>query len=144
MFKLTRLLKQNINSGFVTSAVFLDVEKAFDQVWHTGLLRKMKKFGMKQNLLSWINSVLSEKSISNKIIDIKSDFFTPKHGVPQGNSLSPILFIIYVSNIPQPKSVQTTTLSQFANDIALWAYVRNTMMSHCKIQKHLKKKNKIV
>ena len=42
LFKLTQSLKQNIKKGFVTSAVFLDVEKAFNQVWHTGLLHKMK------------------------------------------------------------------------------------------------------
>ena len=46
LFKLTQSLKQNNKKGFVTSAVFLDVEKAFDPVWHTGLLHKMKKLGM--------------------------------------------------------------------------------------------------
>ena len=114
LFKLTHSLKQNIKKGFVTSAVFLDVEKAFDQVWHTGLLHKMKKFGIDQNLLRWIKSFLSERSVSIKIKNTKSDFFTPKHGVPQGSPLSPILFIIYVSNIPQPEHTQTT-LSQFAD-----------------------------
>ena len=82
-FKLTQFLKQNIEKGFVTSAIFLDVEKAFDQVWHTGFLHKMKKFRMDHNLLRWIKSFLSERSISIKIKDIKSDIFTPKHGVPQ-------------------------------------------------------------
>ena len=53
--------------------------------------------------------------------------------------MSPILFIIYVSDIPQPENAQTTTLSQFADDIALWSYGRNTIMSECKIQKHLNK-----
>ena len=56
LFKLTQSLKQNINKGFVTSAVFLDIEKVFDQVWHASLLHKMKKFGMDQNLLRWIES----------------------------------------------------------------------------------------
>ena len=51
LFKLTQSLKQNIKKGLVTSAIFLDVEKAFDQVWHTNLLHKMKKFGMDHNLL---------------------------------------------------------------------------------------------
>ena len=116
LFKLTQSLKQNIKKGFVTSAVFLDVEKAFDQVRHTGLLHKMKKFGMDHNLLRWIKGFLSERSISIIIKNIKSDIFTPKHGVPQGSPLSPILFIIYVSDIPQPENAQTTTLSQFADD----------------------------
>ena len=70
----------------------------------------MKNIGMDQNLLRWISSFLSERTISIKIEDIKSDAFITKHGVPQGSPLSPILFIIYVSDIPQPENVQTTTL----------------------------------
>ena len=94
---------------------------------------------MDQNLLTWINSFLCERSISIKIEDIKSDIFTPKHGVPQGSLLNPILFIMYVSDIPQSENVQKTTLSQFSDDIAIWAYGRNTIMSQYKIQKHLNK-----
>ena len=89
--------------------------------------------------MRWINSFWCERSISIKIKDIKSSAFTPKHGVPQRSPLSPILFIIYVSNIPQPGNVQTTTLSQFTDDIALWAYGRNTIASQYMIQKHLDK-----
>ena len=99
----------------------------------------MKKFGMDHNLLRWIKSFSSERSISIKIKNIKSDIFTPKHGAPQGSPLSPILFIIYVSDISQPENAQTTTLSQFADDIVFWSYGRNIIMSECKIQKHLNK-----
>ena len=99
----------------------------------------MKKYGIYHNLLRWINSFLNERSTSIKIKNIKSNIFTPKYGVPQGSPLSPILFIIYVSDIPQPENEQTTTLLQFANDIVLWSYGRNTIMSERKIQKHLNK-----
>ena len=74
-----------------------------------------------------------------KLKILKVTFFTPKHGVPQESLLSPILFIIYVSDISQPENAKSTTLSQFADDIALWSYRRNTIMSECKIQKHLNK-----
>ena len=119
LFKHTQALKQNIKKGFVTSDVFLDVEKTFDQVWHTGLFHK--------------------RSMAIKIKNIKSDIFTQKHGVRQGSSLRPILFIIYVSDISQPENAQSTTLSQFADSIALWSYGRNTIMSEYKIQRHLNK-----
>ena len=79
----------------------------------------MKKFGIYHNLLRWINSFLNERSISIKIKNIKSNIFTPKYGVPQGSPLSPIVFIIYVNDIPQPENEQTTTLLQFADDIVL-------------------------
>ena len=78
------------------------------------------------------------RTISVKIKNTSIKSFTSKHGVPQGSSLSRVLFIIYVSDIPQPENVQTT-LSQFVDDIALWAYGRTTTFSQHKIQKHLDK-----
>ena len=51
LFTLTQLLKQKINKKFLTLAIFLDVEEAFDQVLHTGLLPKMKNLSIDQNLL---------------------------------------------------------------------------------------------
>ena len=97
------------------------------------------KLGLDESLLRWIKSFLCQRSTSVKIKDKKRDGFTPKHGVPQGSPLSLILFIIYVSDIVQPENRQVTTLSQFADDAALWAYGRNTIMSQYKIQKHLDK-----
>ena len=94
---------------------------------------------MDGNLLRWINSFLCERLISIKIEDIKSDIFKPKHGVPQESPLSPILFIIYLSDIRQPENVQTAIFLQFTDDIALWAYRRNTIISRYKIQKRLDK-----
>ena len=61
LFKLTQHLKQNIKKGFAASALFLDVEKAFDQVWQNGLLQKMKKFRMDHSILRWIKNFLSER-----------------------------------------------------------------------------------
>ena len=64
---MNSVVKKNINKKFVTSAVLLDVKKAFDQVWHVGVLHKMKNFGINQNLLRWIKSFFNERTISAKI-----------------------------------------------------------------------------
>ena len=129
LFKLTQSLKQNISKKFVTSVIFLDVGKAFDQVWHAGFLHKMKNFRMDQNFLRWIISFLCERTISIKIQDTKSEIFTPKHGVPQQSPLSPVLFIIYVSDISQLEDVQATTFSQFADNIALGLWKKHHYFS---------------
>ena len=63
LFKPTQSLKQNINKKFVTSVVFFEVEKAFDQVWRNGLLQKIKNLGKDKNFLRWINSFLNERTM---------------------------------------------------------------------------------
>ena len=88
LLKSTQSLKQNISRNF-TSVVFLYVEKAFDQVWHAGILHKIKNFGMDPNLLRWINCFLCERSISIKI--------------------QYTLFIIYVSDFPKVKMYKQQT-----------------------------------
>ena len=91
---------------------------------------------MDHNLLRWINNFLNERTISVKIKNARSESFTQKHGVPQESRLNPVFCSIYVSEIPQPENVQTTILSQFADDIALWAYGRTTTVSQHKMLKH--------
>ena len=81
-----------------------------------------------------MNGFLHERKMLIKIKNTKSESFTSKYGVPKVSPVSPVLFII-VCGIPQPENVQTTTLSQFADDIALWAYGRTNIVSQHKIQK---------
>ena len=136
IFKLSQTVLQGFNRGQITTVVFLDVEKAFDKVWHKGLLYKLKKKKLPEKYIRWINSFLTEREIKVKINNSLSEEIIPTRGVPQGSPLSPILFILYVADIPTDKTVNT---SQFADDIAAWCTHRRNSENEKKLQKYLNK-----
>ena len=129
LFKLTQSIRQNFNKSMISTAVFFDVEKAFDQVWHKGRLSKLFELGLDINLFKWIKSFLQNRGLTIKLNDIFSELLRPIYGVPQGSLLSPILFILYASDIPQPNH-KFMFLSQFADDIAIWAAGKDFLITN--------------
>jgi retron-type reverse transcriptase len=83
----------SFNFNNKTSTVFLDIEKAFDTTWHTGLLYKLAKMEYSVNLIKLISSILSHRKFR---VSVEGGFSTPRHmeaGVPQGSVLSPTPYI---------------------------------------------------
>lgn len=136
LLKFSQSIIQNINRNKLTLAVFLDVEKAFDRVWHKGLITKLHSLKLHPSLLLWVNSFLNEREILIKIDEKFSDSFNPKYGVPQGSPLSPILFILFVSDIPKTNNI---SLSHFADDIGLWHAGYDLIQVEKSMQKQLTK-----
>ncbi len=79
--------------------VFCDISKAFDRVWHQGLLFKLKENGISGNMLKWIESYLSNRTQKVFVRSSMSDVLQVKAGVPQGSVLGPLFFLIYVNDI---------------------------------------------
>ena len=100
-------------------AVFLDISKAFDTVWHQGLLTKIKNLDIKGNMGNFIQSFLQNRKISVKVNNTISNHFNLEAGVPQGSVLSPTLFTIYINDIFENISPNIQT-SLFADDGAIW------------------------
>ena len=118
----------NISHGFYTMAIFFDILKAFDRVWHHGLLHKMKSsLNLSPPILKLIHSFLSDRTTQLSINGSLSDPIHLRAGTPQGSVLSPLLFNMFVSDIPVPLSKQKfhTHISQFADDICCWANGRD-------------------
>ena len=132
-------LFETITFGFYkshpTTGIFLDVENAFDQVWYDSLLFKLTLMGLKRTFIKWISNFLNQRKLAISINDQLSNPITPIHG-RQGSALSPILFNIYVSDIPQPVDAQVN-LSQFAYDIAIWAQAPAIRSINLRLQKYL-------
>ena len=105
---------ESFNRGEHVIAAFLDVEKAFDNVWHNGLRYKIYQLDLPTKLCRWLSDFLVGRVIQVKIEGVLSPKVYPKAGVPQGSNLSSLLFL-YVNNMPNPTHHQTSK-SQFADD----------------------------
>jgi hypothetical protein len=137
VLQLTKLMNQisaNLNQGIQTAAIFLDVEKAFDTVWHDGLLHKMLSMNIPLQLLKIIESFLSERTFFAKIENQNSSIRMVNASVPQGSCLSPTLFNIYTNDLP------TNTKSRvclFADDRMFYSSNHNARFAISQLQKQI-------
>ena len=90
---------KSIDEGKSCCVVFCDLSKAFDRVWHKGLLFKLETYGISGGLLDWFNSYLCNRTQKVMCNDILSSTSCIKAGVPQGSVLGPLLFILYVNDV---------------------------------------------
>ena len=117
-------LAQQVFNGFkqrkCTIGIFLDVEAAFDAVWTEGLMYKLNQLQLPTNFLRILCSFLKERSLKIQVDETKSRSIPLRAGTPQGSCLSPILFSIYVNDIPFHEMFGCEP-SQFADDTCIWS-----------------------
>ena len=98
---------------------FFDYEKAFDKVWRDGLIHKLHQLNVPPRFIRYVRSFLAGRKTRVEVNGTRSDQFFLKQGLPQGSSISPILFVIYINDIDVDLDPQTTA-SLFADDTATW------------------------
>lgn len=114
-----------------TAALFLDIAKAFDSVWHRGLLYKLHQLQCPQHLLHTVKNFLHSRSLIVRSDSATSTSFSPQQGVPQGSPLSPLLYNIYCNDIYNSNQINKEFIDpsqyilQFADDTALISHKNN-------------------
>ena len=93
------------------------MSKAFDRVWHKGLLLKLRLIGITEPLLTWFSDYLSNRKQHVVLPGTCSDWSDILAGVPQGSILGPLLFFIYINDIV--KDIDTN-VRLFADDTSLY------------------------
>jgi Reverse transcriptase (RNA-dependent DNA polymerase) len=118
----TNSVAQSLNAKEHSIAIFCDLKKAFDTVDHKILLKKLSKIGVCNSSLKWFESYLTNRyqyvcvgSSASKLIQIKI-------GVPQGSILGPLLFLIYINDLPKISKMLSFL---FADDTTLFASHRD-------------------
>lgn len=116
---LTENIKQSIDQGNVAGAVFLDLKKAFDTVNHNILISKLAKFNLSKKTLSWFESYLKGLEQCVVINSVRSTFLKIKTGI-QGTVLGPILFSLYINDLPDVVCPDIGLL-MYADDTVVYA-----------------------
>ena len=116
--------------------IFLDISKAFDKVWHDGLLFKLKTYGVEGDLLLLLKNYLKNRKQRVVLNGQTSEWRKINSGVPQGSVLGPLLFLIYINDLPDGI---TSICKIFADDTSLFSKVQDINKSanelNCDLEK---------
>ena len=117
--------------GTQIGVIFLDIKKAFDTIDHSILLEKLSYYGASEDSLSFIKSYLINRtqycSVNGRLSSIKQ----MSYGVPQGSILGPLLFIIYMNDLPN--AVKSADICMYADDTSMSSTIKNTSDLETKI-----------
>jgi hypothetical protein len=117
---LYHLLSKSLDEQKDIRIAFCDISKAFDRVWHKGLLSKLYRIGIQGELLSWFENYLTGRTQRVTIDGQESEWQNITAGVPQGSVLGPLLFLIYINDLT---TVVQSDIRLFADDTILYMTV---------------------
>ncbi|GFW38517.1 probable RNA-directed DNA polymerase from transposon X-element [Trichonephila clavipes] len=134
LLRVSNLIIGGFNNGKTTGGVFLDVEKAFDRMWHRGLIFKMIQLNFPDYIINLTHSFLTNRTFQVRIEATTSRIAHIEAGSPQGSNLSPIVYNIYTYDFPTSPLVEVCL---FADDAAIISQARNPVNVRARLQTYL-------
>ena len=122
--KLTDTIMYELDNSHIPCAIFLDLSKAFDTLNYQILLRKLKYYGLGNVAYNLIENYLNNRQQFVKLGNVKSKLIPMLIGVPQGSILGPLLFSIYINDLP--KSGPKLNCIMYADDTTLYSSLENS------------------
>ena len=140
LINMTEHIKNTIDNGNYGCGIFINLKKAFDTVNHTILLKKLEHYGIRGVPLQWFKSYLSDKKQFVSVNGHSSGELEIKHGVPQGSVLGPLLFLLYINDLPS--SAKKLTFYLFADDTNIYFESSDLLHLQRTVNKELRKVRK--
>ena len=126
LLSISHQIHQSLDENLEVRGIFLDISKAFDRVWHDGLVFKLKQNGISGNLLELFKSFLKNRKQRVVLNGQISSWANVSAGVPQGSILGPLFFLIYINDLCVGLE---SSPRLFADDISLFSAVNNINLS---------------
>ena len=111
-------ITQAIDNGEDVDVVYLDFCKAFDKVPHKRLLKKLHGYGIRGKILNWIKEFLSAREQRVIVNGSQSSWKDVTSGIPQDSVLDPVLFLVFINDLPD---VIEVLIKLFADDAKIYA-----------------------
>jgi len=138
---LTNLLEtleewtEALDEGYGIHAIFLDYRKAFETVPHKRLISKLKGYGVRGQLLQWIENFLTNRKMRVILNGCAAEWIVEVlSGVPQGSILRPLLFLLYANELPK---IVNSSIKTFADDTKIWKKIQNNQKDIEALQRDL-------
>ena len=128
-------LLQNMDSGQLIGAVFLDLKKAFDVIPLHLILAKLSFYGIRNDEYKWFESYLLSRKHCVSVQGCSSNYLTVQSGVPQGSILGPLIFCLFINDICKLSFSSQSKISLYADDTAIF----NKDSDHSQIQINLQR-----
>ena len=138
LLSFTHEIYKTFDDDLEVRGIFLDMSKAFDKVWHKGLLHKLKQNGISGKLFDIITNFLSFRKQRVVLNGQYSSETSIEAGVSQGSILGPLLFLIYINDLSDDL---TANVEHFADDTSLFSIAHNINTSTINLNNDLNIKN---